>query len=330
MPAETVDLTLLRHGESTYNAQGLYQGALDLPVLTPKGRSQAKAAALLLRSRFDALWVSPLARAAETASSLVGFPPLPAPQTVDALREIHLPEWEGRAFADVKREDPARHRQWKFAPESFEMRTSEGNAHFPARDALDRARKILDRALACQAGTRVLCVTHGGMIRAHLVAALGMDPNLLHGAILDNCSFARLSLSPKGRHRLMSFNLRSHRPALASGDKPLIIFTPTSQALQVLTHFPGSALLDLRFQRFDPELAVPSGVIVHGEPAQIENALQQLLGMSGQGHASLCLAPDMIHVAVQRTDSNPAALWLMNQPVPALTHIATPSIQEVF
>ncbi len=332
MPAETVELTLLRHGESTFNAKGLYQGTLDLPVLTPKGRAQAKAAAELLSGRFDALWVSPLARAAETANILAGFLPLPAPQTVDALREIHLPEWEGLAFADVKRQDPSRYRHWKFTPASFEMHTPQGESHFPAGDVLSRARDILDQALALPPGSRVLAVTHGGMIRALLVAALGMDPDFLHSAILDNCSVTRLSLSPKGAHRLVAFNQTSEHPVVAFGGNALIVLAPTKRVGEVSSRFPGTTLLDLRSHLFDPELMLPPGVIAHETQGQIEDALCQILGMTGQRSAGLSVASDAIHVAVQRTDSNPAALWLMNQPVPASepTHSATLSMQEVF
>lgn len=332
MPAETVELTLLRHGESTFNAKGLYQGTLDLPVLTPKGRAQAKAAAGLLSERYDALWVSPLARATETANIMAGILPLPAPQTLDALREIHLPEWEGLAFADVKRQDPSRYRHWKFAPASFEMRTPRGERHCPARDVLSRAHDVLDEALALPPGSCVLAVTHGGMIRALLAAALVTNPDLLHSAILDNCSVTRLSLSPNGARRLMTFNQTSQNPAVATGGKPLIIFAPTKHIDDVSSSVHGMTLIDLRSHLFDPELIIPSGVIAHGTPGQIEGALRQLLGMTGRGSAALSLAPDTIHMAVQRTDSNPAALWLMNQPVPASkpTHIATPSMHEVF
>ena len=332
MPAETVELTLLRHGESTFNARGLYQGTLDLPVLTPKGRAQAKAASLLIRGYHDALWVSPLARAAETAKILAGVLPIPEPKTVTALREIHLPEWEGLAFGQVKRQNPTRYRHWKFKPASFEMRTPQGGKHFPARDVLSRAREVLDHALALPPGSRVLAVSHGGLIRALLVVALGMNPDLLHSAILDNCSVTRLSLSPNGAHRLVTFNQTSQCPAVAPGGKPLNIFAPTKRVDEVSTRFEGMTLFNLRSRLFDPELMVPSGVIAHGTKEQIADALHQLLGMTGQRSAGLRLRPDAIHVAVQRTDSNPAALWLMNQPVPSptLTQIATPSMQEVF
>lgn len=332
MPADRVDLTLLRHGESTYNAEGLYQGTLDLPVLTPKGRAQAKAAARLLGERFDALWVSPLARAEETAQTLAQALQLPKPQTVAALREVHLPEWEGRAFADVRKEDPARYLHWKFAPEAFRMTTPVTETHVPVEDVLTRASEIIGQALALPMGSRTLAVTHGGMIRALLVVALGMNPNFLHSAILDNCSVTRLSLSREGAHRLQAFNQTSRPPALASGGKPLILFAPSSRVFQLSARFPGAALLDLRQQVFDPRLTRAPGLIVHGTPKLIEEALQALLGMSGQGPLRLSLAADTVHVAVQKTDSNPAALWLMNQPVQDTrpTDVAPPSIQEVF
>lgn len=331
MSADTVEVTLVRHGESTFNAKALYQGTLDLPVLTPKGRAQAKAAVRLLPGPYDALWMSPLARAVETARILARVSPLPDPETIPALREIHLPQWEGMAFADVKRRAASRHQHWKFAPETFEMRTPQGDRHFPARDSLARARDVLDQALVRPTGHRILAVTHGGMIRALLVAALGMDPDRLHSAILDNCSVTRLLVSSDGAHRLMAFNQTAHRPDPAGGGKPLIVFAPTNAVDAVSSRFPGMDLLDLNLRPFDPELTLPPGVIAHGTPGQIEDALGKLLGMSGQGRAKLDLAVGTIHVAVQETETGPAALWLMNQPIPDCpsTIVATPSMQEV-
>ena len=40
----------LRHGETDWNAQGLSQGSIDIP-LNPTGLEQARSAALLLRNR---------------------------------------------------------------------------------------------------------------------------------------------------------------------------------------------------------------------------------------------------------------------------------------
>ena len=42
---------LVRHGQSTWNAEGRIQGSSDVSVLTEKGKKQAREAAELVRER---------------------------------------------------------------------------------------------------------------------------------------------------------------------------------------------------------------------------------------------------------------------------------------
>lgn len=63
-------LAMVRHGQTSYNAGGLVQGRINIP-LNDTGRAQAKALAETLLSRgemFDLVASSPLSRALETAS----------------------------------------------------------------------------------------------------------------------------------------------------------------------------------------------------------------------------------------------------------------------
>ena len=63
----------LRHGETDWNAQGLSQGNVDIP-LNATGIAQAHAAAPLLRNRgISHIVASPLSRAHDTAK-IAGLP----------------------------------------------------------------------------------------------------------------------------------------------------------------------------------------------------------------------------------------------------------------
>jgi probable phosphoglycerate mutase len=65
---EAKRVVLVRHGQSTWNAEGRIQGSSDLSVLTPKGESQAETSRqMLLSDSFDACFTSPLARSRRTA-----------------------------------------------------------------------------------------------------------------------------------------------------------------------------------------------------------------------------------------------------------------------
>jgi len=60
-------LYCIRHGESSYNAEGRVQGQSDVPLSELGLRQSAAVAAALADQRVDALYASPLRRAMQTA-----------------------------------------------------------------------------------------------------------------------------------------------------------------------------------------------------------------------------------------------------------------------
>ena len=92
-----VSLLLLRHGQSEWNAVRRWQGLADSP-LNDLGRRQATAASVALAAtdhRFQSLWSSPLARAAETGDIVAGHLGLGDVQVDHRLSEADAGEWEG-------------------------------------------------------------------------------------------------------------------------------------------------------------------------------------------------------------------------------------------
>src|SRR3954452_9365064 len=91
-------LVLVRHGQSTYNAQQRLQGQAD-PPLSDAGREEARRLAAVLPP-FERVVTSDLVRASETAS-LLGYPDAAR----DARwREIALGEWQGRSLSGFEDE----------------------------------------------------------------------------------------------------------------------------------------------------------------------------------------------------------------------------------
>ena len=67
-----MQLYLVRHGETDWNAAHRIQGSTDIP-LNATGRVQALATGRLLARRpWDAIYASPLSRAYETATIIAG------------------------------------------------------------------------------------------------------------------------------------------------------------------------------------------------------------------------------------------------------------------
>ena len=73
----SLEVLLIRHGQSEWNASGRWQGQQD-PPLTDVGRADARRAASGLGT-FDAVMSSPLLRAVETAAALAEGSELPDP-----------------------------------------------------------------------------------------------------------------------------------------------------------------------------------------------------------------------------------------------------------
>jgi broad specificity phosphatase PhoE len=151
-------LTLLRHGEATWNVERRLQGFDDTSVLTDAGRDQARAAARGLVGAVDAIVASPLARALETArevGAVLGVEVVTDP----GWRERSLGELEGRRLSDA-------------TPELVGVAGGvvvdldaapaggESLAQFSER-VRERARSLG----ATGAAGRTLVVTHGGVIR---------------------------------------------------------------------------------------------------------------------------------------------------------------------
>ncbi len=151
----------LRHGETDWNARGLAQGDVEVP-LNEAGIAQAHAAAALLRGRgIRSLVCSPLGRARETAR-IVSEALDVAVEIEDGLREVRFGAREGQPMAGA----------W-FGEWIAGVATPEGAETFAALRA--RAVAAANRALA--RGAPVLLIAHGALFRA-LRAEMGLPPDV--------------------------------------------------------------------------------------------------------------------------------------------------------
>jgi len=156
-------LLVVRHGESTWNAQGRWQGQAD-PPLTPVGARQARAAAAaLVGTVVHAVWSSDLTRAASTAAILAG--PDRSARLEPRLRERDIGSWAGLTRPELD----ATHPGWAddgWRPDGWEDDVTVAARAFPA---------LVEFACLVEADSVGLVVAHGGLIRA-VEAQLGGDP----------------------------------------------------------------------------------------------------------------------------------------------------------
>ena len=251
-------LVLLRHGESTFNAQGLYQGCNDEAVLTEKGRANTRATANLLADiQFDAVYVSPLRRARETAATLQEcLPNLPVNKVRDELREIDLPMWEGLPFDEVRARFADDYSVWKLHPERLRMtrKTSDNstatltatNEFSPAQDIHFRAKRFLDYVQSQHAGDRLLVVAHGGINRALISIALSLPISHLHAIAQSNCAVNMLRQRVSGTWSLDALNLTAsghHIPNIHDKTEIQLLLSTQELASKIWSRFSLDAVV---------------------------------------------------------------------------------------
>ncbi|WP_045053891.1 histidine phosphatase family protein [Aliterella atlantica] len=227
---------LVRHGQSTYNALGLYQGSSDESVLTQLGRSDAQKTGEFLKGiTFDAIYSSSLKRAQETAQEILKVISCHTKLRVtDKLRETDLPVWQGLAFAYVRETFPAEYRLWKQRPHEFWMeyagsleRQGRLQKFFPALDLYQRVREFWQEVLPRHQGQTLLLVTHGGTNRALISTALGITPDRYHCIQQSNCGISILNFPDgslaSGQLEVMNCNAHvgEHLPKPQEGGKGL-------------------------------------------------------------------------------------------------------------
>jgi probable phosphoglycerate mutase len=165
-------LILVRHGESTWNAEERLQGQLD-PPLSERGREQARALSGVLDGiPPERIVCSDLGRARETAQ-LMGLRPA---RFDERWREIDVGEWGGRTAAEIDAQGDEL-TNWRGG--ARKAPGGEAWADFTARVA-----GAADELIA--AGGPWVVVSHGGCVRVVASHLTGAD--VLHIAAPPNAS----------------------------------------------------------------------------------------------------------------------------------------------
>lgn len=160
---------LVRHGETPWNAEGRYQGQIDIP-LSATGEQQAQ----LLQQRLlsvpiDRAVASPLQRARATAQIALGE--RAGLLSLDAgLGEIAHGTWEGKLASEIDADDPERFRAWREAPHTVQMPGGES-----LTQVFERVWPAFARAVeGLRADQTALVVAHDAVNRLILCKLLGL------------------------------------------------------------------------------------------------------------------------------------------------------------
>src|SRR3954451_14865485 len=176
-------IALVRHGQSTWNAESRLQGQAD-PPLSELGRREAAALAPALAGfAAERVVTSDLRRARGTADAVGRRRGAPDP----AWREIDVGEWAGRPLAELP---PGQEPAWRG-----------GHLVPPGGEAWEELEARVADALDQLDGTW-LVVTHGGVIRAAVAYVTGADAQRIAGP-------ANASVTVVAPARLLAFGWTS-------------------------------------------------------------------------------------------------------------------------
>jgi broad specificity phosphatase PhoE len=208
-PASLV-LYLIRHGETTYNAEGRIQGQSDAP-LSDLGHRQSQAAAESLAALpVEAVYSSPLSRAMETARRIAEKHRLTV-QTDPRLMELNAGVFERRLRSELADAYPTELAQWLGGDEDFVIPGGESRRQLTVRgcEAI--------RLIASAGHREVVVVAHGGLLSATLRSLLNMEQPLPPFS-LQNGSITRVTVDDRGQFALVSLNEVEHLRMIGISD----------------------------------------------------------------------------------------------------------------
>ena len=205
-----IRIILLRHGETTWNIEGRYQGQEDTP-LSPRGLEQGKKAALALKNiPIDRAISSPLSRSFETCRMAADYHHLTVMKD-GRLIEISHGLWEGIHADEIEARYPKEFRLWHTYPEQVQMPEGEN-----LEDVRKRAREAFDEYAAKYDGETVLVAAHDAVNKAIICDLLGLDMSHFWQIKQDNACINVLECD-KGIWRLVTLNSTAHLGYLVSG-----------------------------------------------------------------------------------------------------------------
>jgi broad specificity phosphatase PhoE len=157
---------VVRHGESTWNADRRWQGQAD-PPLSERGERQALLAAELLASvaTFDVVVTSRLQRARRTGELLAAAASVDLGPVIADIEERAAGAWEGLTRAEIERRDPG-----------FLESGRRPHGYEDDRAIVARATRALRELAESLGGRRAVVVSHGGVVNALERAGLDGPP----------------------------------------------------------------------------------------------------------------------------------------------------------
>lgn len=167
---------IVRHGETDWNVQSRLQGQTDIPLNEKGIREAQKTAEKLKELPFEAVYVSPLKRAVQTAEILKGERRVPL-QTDERIIEMSFGVYEGLSSYNEDYLIPDKDFFYKFQTKPSLYVPPEGGETF--EEVCARTTEFLTELAAKEEyrDSSILVVAHGASIRG-LLSSLCMEGDI--------------------------------------------------------------------------------------------------------------------------------------------------------
>ena len=190
-PPSLTTLLLVRHGNTATTGK-LLPGRAPGLHLAETGLRQAERAGERIAElkRVDALYMSPLERARETAAAIAKATGV-KPKVDRGLLECDFGDWTGAELKALVKLP-----EWRTvqrAPSTFRFPNGESFTEMQVRIVT-----TLDRVRARHQGGTVVCVSHADPIKAAMAHALGTHLDLFQRIIISTCSISAIGFASDG------------------------------------------------------------------------------------------------------------------------------------
>ncbi len=203
LPTGATKVVVVRHGETTWGAEGRFAGREDVP-LTSRGRRQASSVGDRLKVlRPAVVLTSPLQRCRLTANAIGGA--CGAPVVVDdTLLDGLLGDWTGLHPVDIEQRWPSEFAVWRSDPDA----PPPGGESF--NDIRDRVRPLLADLVGRYRGHTVVLVTHAATSKMILVSALDVPSDAAYRLRVDTASLSGFTIGEDGSTVVWAVNETGH------------------------------------------------------------------------------------------------------------------------
>jgi broad specificity phosphatase PhoE len=193
-----LELLLIRHGQTDYNAKRLVMGRQPIPLNDVGLRQAEELSRKLEGADIHAVITSPVLRAKQTAERIAKSCGGIDVEEAAGLAELDYGDWVNRDIDEIIAENPGEWKKYRTRPEAMGFPGGESIA-----DASKRVGAFAEGVARRYEGGRVALVSHADVIKIALVHLLGLELRYMARLSVDNCAVCMLRMTEKNGPRLV-------------------------------------------------------------------------------------------------------------------------------